>query len=110
MLRSKNILNSIKNLGHSGAFRSGVVVSTSGVVGLIAGKRGDARTVPLVALGTGAALNLVGANALGDGAMAGGATILGYRMGAKSARQATQLTAAPRMAPGLQHAGKHRRA
>src|SRR3972149_62488 len=73
MLRSRGILAAAKRLGSC--------------------KRRDSKTVPLVALGAGAALNLVGMNALGDGAMAAGATILGYKMGAKGAQQ-RQLEAA----------------
>jgi len=93
MLRSRGILAAAKRLGSSGPARSAVVTSTAATVGLVAGKRRDSKTVPLVALGAGAALNLVGMNALGDGAMAAGATILGYKMGAKGAQQ-RQLEAA----------------
>ena len=99
-LRSSHLLNKIKRIGSSGVARSTVVTTSAASVGLLAGKRRDSKHVPLMALGGGAALCLVGADSLGNGAMAGGATILGYKFGAKygAPKQLPAMAASPRVA------------
>lgn len=83
--------HSLRGLAHkleSGPSRTIAISAVAGAVGLAAGKLEDARKTPLVAVGAGAVLKLVGLHTLGDGAMSGGATILGYRIGARSAKRA----------------------
>jgi hypothetical protein len=87
-LTSHGLLQKAARALESGPARSSAISATSGAVGLIAGKREDARKVPIIAVVAGAGLNVMGLHTIGDGAMAGGATILGYRMGAKMARKA----------------------
>lgn len=76
-------LRSLARKLEGGPARSVAISAAAGAVGLAAGKLEDARKTPLVAIGAGAAMMLVGLNTLGDGAMSGGAAILGYRMGAR---------------------------
>jgi len=78
-LSSRGIFKTLE----SGPARSVAISAASGAVGLTAGKLEDARKTPLVAVAGGAALQLVGLHTLGDGAMAGGASIIGYRTGAR---------------------------
>lgn len=101
-LSSRNLLRRAAHVLESGPARSTAISAVSGGVGLLAGKREDAKKVPIAAVAAGVALNFVGLHTLGDGAMAGGATILGYRVGAKMARknEASMLPAPPRSAPG----------
>ena len=83
-LSSHGIFRALEN----GAPRSAAIAATAGTVGLVAGKLEDCRKTPLVALAAGAGLQLVGLHTLGDGAMSGAATLVGYRMGARHARRA----------------------
>lgn len=109
---TKNLLHKAKNALEHGAPRSTAISAVAGGVGLAAGKREDARKVPVAAMIGGAALKLFGFHTLGDGALAGGATILGYRTGARMARKqaAPQLPAGPAARPAVaQRHGKHRR-
>ena len=99
-LSSRNLLRKAARVLESGPARSTAISAVSGGVGLVAGKREDGKKVPLIAVGAGVALNFFGLHTLGDGAMAGGATILGYRMGAKMARKANAS-----MLPAPPHAG-----
>lgn len=86
MLSSRGILAKVREIGSkSRPVRTGVISAAAGTVGLVSGKRGDAKTAPIVAVGVGAAANLVGLNAIGDGLMAGGATLIGYKFGAPKA-------------------------
>lgn len=112
MLRASGILAQVKKFGQSGATRSGLTTATAAGVGLIAGRRSDAKIVPLAALGAGAAASLVGLDTIGTGTMAGGAAILGYKFGAKRQTPAETAahvsTTAPRPAPkkrGFFHRG-----
>jgi hypothetical protein len=110
LLSSRNLLRKAAHVLESGPARSTAISAVAGGVGLLAGKREDAKKVPIAALGVGVALNVFGLHTLGDGSMAGGATILGYRMGAKMARKesASMLPAPPRSVPAAtrpQHAG-----
>ena len=116
-LTARNILHKAKHAIESGPARTTAIITTAGGVGLIAGKREDARKVPIAALVGGAGLKFLGFHTLGDGAMSGGATMLGYRMGARMARKAATsapaspaLPAGPRpaVARGPQHP-QHRR-
>ena len=113
-LSSKNLLRRAKNALESGVGRTTAITAVSGGVGLLAGKREDAKKVPIAAVVAGAGLNLVGLHTLGDGAMSGGATLIGYRMGAKWARKAAQKkmgipAASPAGRPALaQRPGKRR--
>ena len=102
-LNSKNLLRRAKDALESGVGRTTAITAVSGGVGLLAGKREDAKKVPIAAVIAGAGLNVVGLHTLGDGAMSGGATLIGYRMGAKWARKAAQkrLAAPPAAGPPL---------
>jgi hypothetical protein len=83
MLSSRGILAKARELGSKNRpVRTGVVSAAAGTVGLVSGKRRDAKTTPIIAVGIGAAANLVGLTAIGDGLMAGGATLIGYKFGA----------------------------
>lgn len=94
-LTSKGLLAKAKKLAQSeGPIRSSLVSSTAAGVGLAAGKRGKRdNTVEIAAVVAGAGLNFVGMHGIGDGAMAGGATLLGYKAGVKKSRPV--LAAAP---------------
>ena len=87
-LTSKGLLARAKNLAQSeGPVRSSLVSSTAAGVGLAAGKRGKHdHTVEIAAVVAGAGLNVIGMHGIGDGAMAGGATLLGYKFGVKQSR------------------------
>lgn len=104
-LTSHGLLGKARRALESGPARSAAISAVSGGVGLISGKREDAKKVPLVAVGAGVVLNLVGLHTLGDGALAGGANIFGYRFGARMARKAAGgvspgMPAAPHAARG----------
>ena len=99
-LTSKGLLAKAKKLAQSeGPVRSSLVSSTAAGVGLAAGKRGKHdKTVEIAAVAAGAGLNLIGMHGIGDGAMAGGATLLGYKFGVKRARPVVAaLPVAPRV-------------
>lgn len=87
-LTSKGLMAKAKKLAQSeGPVRSSLVSSTAAGVGLAAGKRGKRdNKVEIAAVVAGAGLNFVGMHGIGDGAMAGGATLLGYKMGVKRSR------------------------
>lgn len=96
MLTSRGILNKIKTLGKSGPARSGIISATAGGVGLAAGKSEiHKKKITYAAVGVGVAANLLGMNGIGDGLMSGGATLIGYRLGAKKARAAGAVAMAP---------------
>lgn len=84
-LTSRGLMAKAKKLAQSeGPVRSSLVSSTAAGVGLAAGKRGKRdNKVEFAAVVAGAGLNFVGMHGIGDGAMAGGATLLGYKMGVK---------------------------
>lgn len=107
-LRSSHLLSKIKRLGSSGPARSAVVTTSAASIGLLAGKRRDSKHVPLMALGGGAALKLIGADSLGDGAMAAGATIFGYKFGVKHAGPRIAASQS-RSAPDFQQQRRQRR-
>jgi hypothetical protein len=71
----------------SGPARSIAISAAAGAVGLAAGKLEDAKKTPLVAVAAGAGLTLLGLPTLGDGAMSGGAAIIGYRFGARMGKR-----------------------
>lgn len=89
-LTSRGILGRVAQLGNTRPARTTVVQATAFGVGLAAGKIGDSKKVPLIALGAGAGLHLLGAPALGDGGLAAGSTMLGYRFGVRSEGKAQQ--------------------
>lgn len=92
MLTSRGILDKIKSVGKSGPARSSVVSASAGAIGLAAGKSdGHKKKIVIGSVVVGAAANLVGLNGIGDGLMSGGATLIGYRLGAKK----PQTAAAP---------------
>jgi hypothetical protein len=82
-LRARDLARKLEH----GPARSIALSTVAGGVGLAAGKLEDARKTPLVAIAAGAGLQLLGLRTLGDGAFAGGATILGYRLGARMSRR-----------------------
>jgi len=86
-LTSRGLLHSAKHALEHGAPRSVAISTTAGLVGLAAGKREDARKTPIAAAAVGVLAQLGGFHTIGDGLMGGGATIIGYRMGAKMARR-----------------------
>ena len=87
-LTASNVLHHAKHaLERDGAARSTAIATTAGVVGLVAGKREDARITPVAALVVGAAAQFGGFHTIGDGFMSGGATLLGYKVGARMARK-----------------------
>jgi hypothetical protein len=103
------MLNRAKQALEHGPARSGAIMATASGVGLVAGKRGDMNRAPLAAVGTGVALNLLGFHTLGDGTLAGGLCLLGYKRGARSADVGGPSVAAlaapapaPRQAPSAQ--------
>ena len=63
--------------------RTGLVTATASAAGLAMGRLGASRKAPLAAAGGGLILSLMGMSALGDGLAASGATLIGYRTGAK---------------------------
>lgn len=83
-LASRGVLGKIKTLGNKGGLvRSGVVAGLAGGVGVMAGRLvGNRKKVAYGSVVAGAAANLVGMNGIGDGLMAGGATLLGHVLGA----------------------------
>jgi hypothetical protein len=109
-LTARNILHHAKNTLEHGAARSTAISVTAGTVGLVAGKREDAKKVPVAALVVGAAAKLGGFHTLGDGAMAGGATLIGYKIGAKMARKdrpvSPEMPRMPSRGPVAQRGGR----
>lgn len=99
LLTSRGLLRRAKNALEHGPARSGAIMAASAGVGVVAGKKGDMHTIPWYAAGTGVALNLVGLHTLGDGAMSGGLTLLGYKTGAKMANKAAAAPVAAAPAP-----------
>lgn len=97
-------LRQIRDKLEHGPQRTAAISVISGSVGLIAGKLEDARVTPLAAIGAGTALQLAGFHTLGDGAMAGGAAILGYRLGAKRKKSAPTA----QVIPGNPRVTRHR--
>lgn len=111
LMTSRGLLRRAKNALEHGPARSGAIMAVSAGVGMVAGKQGDMKKVPLYAAGTGVALNLIGLHTLGDGALSGGLALLGYNRGAKmGARQtvAAMPTAAPARLPAAAPAGRRR--
>jgi len=82
-LSRKGLIHKAKVALEHGAPRSAAILTMSSGVGILAGKRGDVKKVPLGAAAAGVGLNLLGFHTLGDGALAGAATLIGYRQGAK---------------------------
>lgn len=108
-LTSRGILARAKKMAQSGPGRSGVVTIAAGGVGLAAGKsEANKKRIIIGSVIAGAGANLIGMNGLGDGLMAGGATLIGYKLGAKHAGGAPVAAAVPMPHPG--RPGKHRRA
>lgn len=94
MLSSRGILGRARELGQrSVPVRTGVVGASAAAVGLIAGRRRDAKTTPIIAVGIGAAANFAGLHAIGDGLMSGGATLIGYKWGAPKRPPAVAMPA-----------------
>jgi len=110
-LTARNVLHHAKNTLEHGAARSTAISVTAGSVGLVAGKREDAKKVPIAAIAVGALAKLGHFHTIGDGLMAGGATLIGYKVGAKMARKSRPVSPEmPRM-PGrgapVAHRGGH---
>lgn len=74
--------------------RTIALTTASSAVGLVAGKTRSSKKCALAALGAGGALTFLGLTGIGDGAMAGGATLFGYRTGVKMARKKALRSAA----------------
>lgn len=110
LMTSRGLLRRAKNALEHGPARSGAIMTVSAGVGMVAGKQGDMKKVPLYAAGTGVALNLLGFHTLGDGALGGGLALLGYNRGAKmGARQTVAaMPTAPARLPAAAPAGKRR--
>lgn len=86
-LTARNILRHAKHTLESGTARSVAISTTAGTVGLVAGKREDAKKVPIAAIALGLVAKAGHFHTIGDGLMSGGATLLGYRTGARLARK-----------------------
>lgn len=82
-LSSRGLIGKARTALEHGAPRSGAILAMSSGVGILAGKRGDVKKVPMGAAAAGIGLNLLGFHTLGDGALAGAATLIGYKQGAK---------------------------
>lgn len=89
-LTSRGLLHKAKHALESGPARSTAISVVSGGVGLVAGKREDAKKVPIAAIAVGLLAKVGRFHTIGDGLMAGGGTILGYKFGAKLARKEAQ--------------------
>lgn len=109
LLTSRGLLRKARNALEHGPARSGAITAVSAGVGIAAGKRGDMKKVPLIAVGTGVALNLVGYHTLGDGALGGGLALIGYKHGSKiAAKQTVTAMPAPAQVAARPGAGKKR--
>lgn len=78
-LTSKGLMKSFQKA--EGYDRTTVVAATATTVGIVAGKRGDADGTALIAVGVGAAAVMLKSHNLGEGALAGGMSLLGYKYG-----------------------------
>lgn len=95
-LTRRGVLAKLKNVTAKGPGRSAMVSVASGGVGLAAGKsQVHRKKIVIGSLVVGAAANVVGMNSVGDGLMAGGATLLGYKLGAKRAAGGLPMAARP---------------
>jgi hypothetical protein len=107
-LTASNVLHHAKHALESGPARSTAISTTAGAVGLVAGKREDAKKVPIAAIAVGALAKVGRFHTIGDGLMAGGATLIGYKVGAKMARKSRPVSPEmPRM-PGRTAPVAHR--
>jgi hypothetical protein len=86
-LTARSVLHHAKNALESGPARSTAISVAAGTVGLVAGKREDAKKVPIAAIALGALAKVGRFHTIGDGLMSGGATLIGYRVGARMARK-----------------------
>lgn len=85
-LTSKGVLERAHRAAETNpAVRSSVVLSTAGAAGLVMGKTNQLDTnTPLVVAGVGVGVSaLLGLTAIGDGLAGAGATLVGYKYGAK---------------------------
>jgi hypothetical protein len=99
-LTARSVLHHVKNTLETGAARSAAIGTTAGTVGLVAGKREDAKKVPIAAIAVGVLAKVGHFHTIGDGLMSGGATLIGYRVGARMARKSRPVSPEmPRM-PG----------
>ena len=96
LLTSHGVLARAHHLAErSPAVRTGVLTATAGAAGLAMGKtRTGGKKVPIIIGAAGVGLSLLGFTAIGDGAAASGATLLGYRFGIRSKRKALLRAAA----------------
>lgn len=79
--------HSLRRAASSGPARTSIVLAASSAVGLASGKIGSPVKMPAAALAGGAALHILGMRTLGEGAMAGGAALLGCKIGGKWAER-----------------------
>ena len=86
-LTARKLLHQAKHALETGTARSVAISTTAGGVGLAAGKREDAKKVPIAAIALGLLAKAGRFHTIGDGLMSGGATLLGYRFGARMARK-----------------------
>jgi hypothetical protein len=99
-LTSRSILAHAKHALEEGPARTTAISVTSSLVGLTAGKREDAKKVPIAALAVGVLAKVGHFHTIGDGLMSGGATILGYKIGARMARKERPVSPEmPKMPP-----------
>ena len=112
-LTARKLLHQAKHALETGTARSVAISTTAGAVGLAAGKREDARKVPIAAIALGALAKVGHFHTIGDGLMSGGATLIGYKVGARMARKerprSPEMPRMPGAAPARPIAAQQRR-
>lgn len=95
-LTRSGVLARAAQLTNKGPARSALVSASSGAIGLAAGKsEHHKKKITIGAVAVGALANVVGLHGLGDGMMAGGATLIGYKLGAKKSGGVAPVSPAP---------------
>lgn len=83
--------------------RSTLLLATAAAAGLGMGKTHSHQRAPIALAAGGAVLSFMGMSAVGDGALGAGATLIGYKIGAKrAAAAAPRSPVAPPVARGPQ--------
>lgn len=102
LLSSRGLLAKIHHTAESNpAARTGLLTAASMAVGVAAGKLADPKKVPLGAIAAGAVLSYAGFTAIGDGSVAAGTTLVGYRWAARreAKKRALAVAAAAPVTP-----------
>jgi len=107
LLTSRGVLGRLHQAAETRKLpRSTLLLATAAAAGLGMGKTNSHKRAPIALAGSGVLLSFLGFSAVGDGALGAGATLIGYKMGAKS-----RAAASPRspVAPSPAHAAAKRR-